>query len=116
MIIVIISLFIFVQASFAESDANMTSVDDDSASESQLLTSQNDHSNTLKESSLKNKTIFIISDSPGTNVMDAATDELYNQDNLSGFNVVLRSGDQVKEMDEEELHTLFDKSDAFIGE
>lgn len=40
----------------------------------------------------------------------------YNNDNLSGFDLVVRSGDQVKDMDEEELHSLFESSDAFIGE
>ena len=40
----------------------------------------------------------------------------YNNDNLSGFDLVVRSGDQVNDMDEEELHSLFESSDAFIGE
>ena len=100
--------FLFTQVSFAETDNGL--ITDDSheglpIGDSDILTEDN-----------ANKNIFIISDSPGTNVLDAASDEIYNQDNLSGFNIVLRSGDQVKNMDEEELHSLFDQSDAFIGE
>lgn len=72
--------------------------------------------NPINASNSSNKTIFVISDSPGTNIIDSACDEIYNQNNLSGFNIVLRSGNQIKDMDESELHTLFDKSDAFIGE
>ena len=108
--IIILSFFLFAQFSFAHTDENATlsedSIDDVSV----------DDSDVLNDNNVKDKTIFIISDSPGTNVLDAATDELYNHDNLSGFNIVLRSGDQVKDMDEEELHSLFDQSDAFIGE
>ena len=59
------------------------------------------------DSIAQNKTIFIISDSPGTNILDSASNEICNEDNLSGFNIVLRSGEQVKDMDEEELHSLF---------
>ena len=110
LIIIILSLFLFTQVSFAQTDDNLTLSDE---SHDELLV---DNSNALNGNNVKNKTIFIISDSPGTNVLDAASDELYNQDHLSGFNIVLRSGDQIKDMDEEELHSLFDKSDAFIGE
>ena len=95
-IIILLSFLIFTQASFAEE--NNTSDDVPIA-----------ETNT-------NKTIFVISDNPGTNIIDAAADEIYNQDNLTGFNLVVRSGEQVKNMDEEELHSLFSKSDAFIGE
>ena len=102
-IVVILSFFLFAQVSFAENADNMTSAD-------------NDNSNMLQDSSYKNKTIFVISDNPGTNIIDKASDEICNRDNLTGFNIVLRSGEQVKDMDEEELHALFDKSDAFIGE
>ena len=42
--------------------------------------------------------------------------EIYNKDNLSGFNLIIRSGDQIKDMDEEELYSLFKSSDAFIAE
>ena len=93
----------FAQVACAEDGENATLTD-------------SDDSGMLHENSVKNKTIFIISDNPGTNIIDSASDELYNQDNYTGFNIVLRSGDQVKDMDEEDLHALFDKSDAFIGE
>ena len=109
-IIIIASFFLFAQVSFAQTDDNLT-LNDNSYEELVV-----DESDILNEDNTNNKTIFIISDSPGTNVLDAAADEIYNQDSLSGFNIVLRSGDQVKDMDEEELRSLFDQSDAFIGE
>ena len=98
-IIIILSFFMFAQASFAETADNQTS-----------------HENMLQESPVKNKTVFIISDNPGTNILDSASDEICNEDNLTGFNIVLRSGEQVKDMKEEELHSLMESSDAFIGE
>ena len=110
LIIIILSFFLFAQVSFAQSDSNMTLQDD---SHDELSVGE---SNDLHESDAKNKTVFIISDNPGTNIIDSACDEIYNQDGLSGFNMVVRSGDQIKNMGEEELHSLFDKSDAFIGE
>ena len=110
LIIIILSFFLFAQVCFAQSDSN-TTLHEDSHDELAI-----DESNDLHESNVKNKTVFIISDNPGTNIIDSASDEIYNQDKLSGFNLVVRSGDQVKNMDEEELHSLFDKSDAFIGE
>ena len=109
LIIIIMSFLLFTQVSFAQTDNNLT-LDDNSQDISSI-----DDSEVLNDN-VNNKTILIISDSPGTNVLDAAADELYNQDNLAGFNIVLRSGDQVKDMDEDELHSLFDQSDAFIGE
>ena len=101
-VLILLSFFIFMQMSFAETcDDNMT-ISDTNHDELEDIPLQ--------------KTIFVISDSPGTNIMDSAADEIYNQDNLSGFNLVVRSGEQVKDMDEEELHELFSKSNAFIGE
>lgn len=103
LVIIFLSFFMFSQASFAETiDDNVTLGD----------TSQD----MLEDVSTNEKTIFIISDSPGTNIIDSAADEIYNQDNLTGFKLVVRSGEQVKDMNEDELHELFDKSDAFIGE
>ena len=95
LVLLLLSFFLFIQISFAESfDGNLT-VDGDINDE---------------------KTVFIISDSPGSNILDSASDEIYNEDNLTGFNIVVRSGEQVKDMDEDELHSLFESSDAFIGE
>ena len=109
-IIIIFSFFLLAQVSFAQTDNNLT-LEEDTHEELAV-----DDSNEIQESDVKNKTVFIISDNPGTNIIDSASDEIYNEDKLSGFNLVVRSGDQVKNMDEEELHSLFDRSDAFIGE
>ncbi|WP_458406388.1 cobaltochelatase subunit CobN [Methanobrevibacter sp.] len=99
-ILIILTFFIFAQASFAETDDNNMTLDE------QPLADEADNE----------KTILIISDSPGTNIIDSAADEIINDENKTGFNLVVRSGEQIKDMDEEELHSLFDKSDAFIGE
>ena len=103
LIIIVLSFFIFSQASFAET------MDDNS-------TFQDTSQDALEDVQTSEKTIFIISDNPGTNIIDSAAEELYNKDNLTGFNLVVRSGEQVKDMNEGELKSLFDSSDAFIGE
>ncbi len=100
-IIIILSLISYTQVSFAESDDMDVGIDENSTDLTKIESE---------------KTIFIISDSPGTNVIDSASEEIYNSDNLTGFNLVVRSGEQVKDMDEKELYALFDNSDAFIGE
>ena len=133
LIVIILALFMFMQVGFAENIDNITSND---SFDNQVLTSQDDGFDDLKDSNhqiddLKennnqidnleetnpqNKTIFIISDSPGTNIIDSASEELYTKDKLSGFNLIVRSGEQIKDMDENELYSIFNKSDAFIGE
>ncbi|WP_405295648.1 cobaltochelatase subunit CobN [Methanobrevibacter sp.] len=100
LILIILSFFLSTQLCFAQ--ANDTLLLED-ASQSDI-------------SADNQKTVFIISDSPGTNVIEQASQEICNQDNLTGFKLVVRSGEQVKDMNEEELHTLFSQSDAFIGE
>ena len=108
LIIIVLSFFLLAQVSFAAGDSNQTLQED---THDELSVDDSDELDNAK-----NKTIFIISDNPGTNIIDSASDEIYNQDHLSGFDIVLRSGEQVKDMDEAELYSLFDKSDAFIGE
>jgi cobaltochelatase CobN len=110
LILIILSIFLFAQVSFAHADNNLT-MEYDSNDDLAI-----DNSEKISDDSPKNKTVFIVSDNPGTNILDSACDEICNQDNRSGFNVIVRSGDQIKDMDEEELHYLLEKSDAFIGE
>lgn len=62
-----------------------------------------------------NKSVFLISDNPGTNILDLASKDLF-ENGLTGANIIVRSGDQVKIMDESELYDLIANSDAFIGE
>ena len=88
----LIVLFISCSVNFAESDLNVTSTD-----------------------SNNEKNILIISDNPGTNIIDSACEEICDN-NTAGVNFVVRSGEQIKDMNEQDLYTLFDKSDAFIGE
>ena len=72
-------------------------------------------SNNKKNSDL---TLFIVSDNPGTNILDAASTDLFDEHpNLKGnVNLVVRSGAQVKEMDESEFVKLLGSCDGFIGE
>ncbi|MFM5882497.1 cobaltochelatase subunit CobN [Methanobrevibacter gottschalkii] len=60
--------------------------------------------------------LFIISDNPGTNILDKASLELSNENNINGINLIIRNGNQVKTMDETELKYLLANCDAFIGE
>ncbi|OED01781.1 MULTISPECIES: cobaltochelatase subunit CobN [Methanobrevibacter] len=61
-------------------------------------------------------TLFIISDNPGTNILDKAILELSNENKINGVNLIIRNGNQVKSMNENELSYLLSDCDAFIGE
>lgn len=60
--------------------------------------------------------VFLVSDNPGTNILDLAATEILNQSEFSDYELVVRSGDQIGEMSEEELYDLMSKSDIFIAE
>ena len=64
----------------------------------------------------KNTTLFIVSDNPGTNILDKASEELLSENNLSNVNLIVRNGNQIKNMPESELIYLLSSSDVFIGE
>ncbi|WP_458454135.1 cobaltochelatase subunit CobN [Methanobrevibacter sp.] len=82
------------------------------------LESSNDEVEDLPNqlSSSDNITVFIVSDNPGTNILDSACRELYGEYDFENVNFVVRSGEQIKTMDELELVNLLYGSDAFIGE
>ncbi len=75
----------------------------------------NDNTGVVSSHNPKPKTIFLVSDSPGTNILDAASRELIDS-GLNNVNLIVRSGNQVKTMSEGELYGLVNQSDAFIGE
>ena len=104
-LLILLSFLLLVPPIFASSANDLNTTDN-----------TNDELTITNTDTVQNKTLFIISDSPGTNILDSASDDIYNVENLSGFNIVLRSGEQVKDMNEEELYSLFSSSDAFIGE
>ncbi len=60
--------------------------------------------------------LFIVSDSPGTNILDKASDEIFNSHNMSNVNLVIRNGEQIKNMDESKLVSLLSSCDGFVGE
>ena len=125
MILVILSFCLFSQLAFAEANdtiaigadvSNADNIVEVSSSEycdSNKISSDN-HENDLSNS--QNTTLFIISDNPGTNILDKACWELYDEGKLTNVNLIIRSGEQVKEMDEAEFVGYLSACDAFIGE
>ena len=78
-----------------------------------LASSQNGE---ISQENQRNVTIFVVSDNPGTNILDVASEEVLINPNVSNVNLIVRSGEQVKDMKEEELIGLLSSSDVFIGE
>ena len=76
----------------------------------------NDNLGSVDSSKSQNITLFIVSDNPGTNILDKASDELSSSQNLSNINLVIRSGEQIKEMNDVELVKLLSSCDGFVGE
>ena len=70
----------------------------------------------IDNSKSNNTNIFIISDNPGVNIIDKAAEELQEENRLENVNLVVRSGEQIKTMDEAELVGYLSDCDAFIGE
>ncbi|WP_296895182.1 cobaltochelatase subunit CobN [uncultured Methanobrevibacter sp.] len=120
LLILLITIFI-IPHSFAldNSTANDLSISDN---EDIVLTDNTveksvSNNNLMSDSSKsQNITLFIVSDNPGTNILDKASDELRGSQNLSNINLVIRSGEQIKEMNDIELVNLLSSSDGFVGE
>ena len=120
LLILLITIFI-IPHSFAldNSTANDLSISDN---EDIVLTDNTveksvSNNNLMSDSSKsQNITLFIVSDNPGTNILDKASDELSGSQNLSNINLVIRSGEQIKEMNDIELVNLLSSSDGFVGE
>ena len=60
-------------------------------------------------------TLFIVSDNPGVNILDKASLELFEEGKLKDVNLIVRNGNQIKEMDENELINYLSSCDAFIA-
>ena len=97
------------------SDDNELSIDNANSNGIDLSV-DNDNLDNERLSSSDNITIFLVSDNPGTNILDVASRELYDEYDLKNVNFVVRSGFQVKEMEETEFARLLYNCDAFIGE
>jgi cobaltochelatase CobN len=116
LVLLIVILFsLSLQFAFADENAtDMTQaeslkVQDDAISVSKEISQDN-----LENS--QNTTIFIVSDNPGVNILDKASSELAGEGKLDNVNLQIRSGDQIKTMDEKNLTYLLTHCDAFIGE
>ena len=72
---------------------------------------QSDNSNDFNHE--YNKTMLLISDNGGTNILDSAAKEVLN--NYSDVNIQVRSSNQISKMDEEELFNLVNGSDIVIA-
>ena len=125
MIFIILSFCLFCQTSFAVADDTISIGIDNSSTDNVIEVSNNEYHDSVKisqdnqENDLsksQNTTLFIISDNPGTNILDKASWELYDEGKLSGVNLIIRNGEQVKGMDEAELIGYLSGCDAFIGE
>ena len=126
--LIILILLIFglsAQVAFAEANNTVVSADinDDIITTQDVSKVESDYSNEIsiensneKLETSQNTTLFIISDNPGTNILDKAGVELYNEHKLDNVNLVIRNGNQIKEMPETELTNLLRDCDAFIGE
>lgn len=119
MLLAMLLLSISVNMAFAEENVT-DSLDADDGS---LKVSDNDVSKKISiDDSYENvsdsqeTTLFIISDNPGVNILDTAASELSDENYLKNVNLVVRSGDQVKTMGEDELISYLSTCDAFIGE
>lgn len=63
-----------------------------------------------------NLTIFLVSDNPGTNILDMAARSIVDSGNYTNITIIVRNGNQIKEMNQTELYTLIYNSDIFIDE
>lgn len=90
---------------------NLLKVQDNDTSKKISISDSNEN---IKDS--QETTLFIISDNPGVNILDKASLELFEENKLKNVNLIIRSGDQVKTMDENELIYYLSSCDAFIGE
>ena len=93
------------------SDNDNTVLNDNAVEESV----NHDNLGSADSSKSQNITLFIVSDNPGTNILDKASDELSSSQNLSNINLVIRSGEQIKEMNDVELVNLLSFCDGFFG-
>ena len=114
LLLIILSVSLFSQVAFAESNATCEDLSQHDNTEV-VVNSESGDSNDIVQNS-KNTTLFIVSDNPGTNVLDKASQELFAEHDMKCVNLVIRNGNQVKTMSEDELAFLLNNSDAFIGE
>ena len=86
------------------------------AEDTNINNNSTDYNTINSQSENNNYTIFLVSDNPGTNILDMASQDIIESKNYTNLALIVRSGDQIKEMDEGQLHSLLSDSDAFICE
>lgn len=116
---ILLMVFIFSSLQFAFADENVTCETNDELLEasgndvSEKIPIDNSNEN-LSDSG--ETTLFIVSDNPGVNILDKASFELAEEYDLKNVNLIVRSGNQIKTMDENELIGYLSSCDGFIGE
>ena len=116
-LILLIMLVLSLSLQLAFASENVTEVEQSSNSNGLKVSNDVVSEKISNEDSSQNYTnIFIISDNPGVNIIDAAASELQNENCLNHVNLVVRSGDQIKTMGETELIGYLSDCDVFIGE
>ena len=138
-LIILLIVCLSIQISFAQSNSDMGSdlnndslargiveVDNDEAANSMAdepvdvssspKLSQNDDSILNSSQNDDSFTVLIVSDNPGTNILDIACRELFDENDLKNINIQVRSGIQVKNMNESDFAEELINCDVFIGE
>ncbi len=121
MLLVVLLFGISLNTAFAEQNATDSLSQDLSEGTVKVSDSQDSKKIPVNDSyeniaNSQQTTLFIISDNPGVNVLDKAAFELLDENSLNNVNLIVRSGDQVKTMDESELIGYLSACDGFIGE
>lgn len=103
LILIIITLCLIIPQSFAHDNSTSNDLGTHSENEDVLtsnnnveISSTNNHLQSDNSAKSNNITLFIVSDSPGTNILDAAGNELFSSENMSNVNLVIRNGEQIK--------------------
>ena len=122
-LILLIMLLFSISVNFAFAEENATDSVNQDSDMNKLKVSDNDGSKKISINNFdenltdsRETTLFIISDNPGVNILDKASVELLDENSLRDVNLIIRSGDQIKTMDENELISYLSSCDAFIGE
>jgi len=138
LLIFIILIILSFNMVYAQDNATETFIDNNLSQQNQIAVEMEDsnfqdngfdeslnsvHEDTEDLASSDNKgksnvTLFIVSDNPGTNILDAASADLFDEHpNLrENVTLVVRSGAQIKEMSESEFVNLLESCDGFVGE
>ena len=116
MLLVMLAISLSIQMACASDNATSEAEQDSDSVALQVSNDDISEKTSIDDAKSNNTNIFIISDNPGVNIVDKAAEELQEENKLENVNLVVRSGDQIKTMDEAELVGYLSDCDAFVGE